>query len=434
MPDLKFPWPGCAQDRFMKATNKYVALVSGKGLGKSTVLLWKMLSLALINKGHPGLLVSQQYSDFQSNLIPKLKPILEQCAIPYRIKMNVKEIELCGVGIIRCRSAEAPEDINGFEAAYLACDEAALCSDEALVNATARVRGIYPRSQMIFTSTPEGTGGWIWKSFVDKPVPDSLLIGGSTDENVENVGQDYLDLLTATHSPKQLRAYRYGDFVDWSGDMVYETFERATHVTDVWPIALSFGKFDLMLLSRNDPIYIGCDFGSAYGCWVVAQKHRIGNKIYLKIIDEIYKTSTNTADMAEEFVKRYASKSQMVIVTGDATGGHQRSSVASVTDYQIIERTLRNEFARVSLQYPSHNKHVVDRVNNMLQAFKGDDRFQLKIHSRCINLIEDLKHVTYKLDGSRDLNKNKDDGKWTHMTDAMSYLLMDQDLSTPLRR
>ena len=62
---------GKAQHQFLTAEEPLVALASGYGLGKTTILLWKIFQLSKINAGTTGLVVSSNYDQQRQNVFAR---------------------------------------------------------------------------------------------------------------------------------------------------------------------------------------------------------------------------------------------------------------------------------------------------------------------------------------------------------------------------
>ena len=420
-----------SQHQFIMSKAYYCALIGGYRSGKSFALLWKTLLLAVANPGCSGLVVSNLYSQMTLTIIPQFISILNECNISYVESRSEHTISFLSNKII-FKSAEGREAIVGFEVAFAACDEACLYDSNVFINIQARISDKKAKQrQMIFASTPEGMGGWVYENFVKTKLPDSELYYASMKDNAANLAPGYVDQLMHSFPSKYRQAYIDGEFVDLSADAVYYAFERAKHVADKWLISSQLGNADIAGL-RLPEIYLSCDFGSAYGCWTLSKKMMSGGKVYWYVFDEIFQKQTNTEEMAKELVTRYGNQGYSLHIVGDATGGHNRSSIATKTDYQILEWYIKNHFERINFENKSHNPPIRDRINTFNLCLHGDARFEMRISPKCKYLIEDLLQTSYAQDGSNRLDKNKNGGSTTHMTDSLGYMLMQQ--ATPIDR
>lgn len=421
--------PG-AQWQFMQAADPYVALISGYGLGKTTILCWKLIDLGQRNWGSQGLVVAHNYDQLVGNVIPKYKAALEQCGLPYSERVSEHKI-VAPWGPVLFRTAE--KAIVGFDCGYAGVDEACKCKDEVFKDVLARVRDKRAKHpQIIFTSTPEGRSGWIYKNFVKTPLKGSRIIYGSTRENAKNLVEGYEEGLLAAYDTKLQQAYLHGAFVDFNGNAAYHDFHEQLTVTASWPVQLAYGNFELMNVIPQEELIATFDFGngeSGVSSCVIMQRSMVNRQQRVRIIDEIWLKDSNTWECADELVKRYGGKGYRLRVHGDATGKDARGSTAKESDYQAIRMTCTGKFASVITDIPTSNSDVVDRINVVNSCLKGTPTFQLRIHPRCKRLIDDLNEVRYKDDGSRKLEKRKNK-TLTHISDALGYGL--QRMENPL--
>src|SRR5574343_137997 len=420
-----------AQHQFLKSDATYFALISGYGLGKTLILCWKALILASQNPGCKGLIVSHTYEQLTQNVMPKFIAVLDKCGITYTIKASEHTIQHPW-GLMIFRSADRP--IVGHDCAFALVDEADLCSDDCFKDILARVRDKNAKKmQICFVGTPDkGKGGWIYTNFVKTPLPGSQLIRGATKENAKNLAPGYIEALTAAYPPKLRAAYLEGEFVDFSADAAYPSFNQEKHVKETFLIKMSSygGSIDIMRDNYNLELNVGLAFGVRVGAWIVFQRHRVGDTHYVAVIDEIYQEQTNTFQMAEEFIKRYKGKWKNITIYGDAAGKGGQSA-AFQSDYDLVRKLLADDF-NINVIVPRKNPLVINRINNMELALVGNSEFEMRIHPRCKHLIEDFINVKYLSDGTRRLDKAANNGMTTHCTDALGYALMLVD--TPLRK
>jgi hypothetical protein len=149
------------------------------------------------------------------------------------------------------------------------------------------------------------------------------------------------------------------------------------------------------------------------------------------VLDEMILPDSNTLAACEELLSRtrkWAGGMPLAIdVYGDATGEQHRTS-ASRTDWQIVKEFFGRYQDRfhASFHVPGANPPVKDRINCVnakLRNHAGENR--LFVDSRCKHLIKDFEQVSWKSDpyGNTLADLDKSDGKRTHVSDAVGYLI-----------
>jgi hypothetical protein len=131
----------------------------------------------------------------------------------------------------------------------------------------------------------------------------------------------------------------------------------------------------------------------------------------------IYKHSNTegTCEAVDSFLKSTGFCGNLTI-TGDSSG-HANKSSASVSDYAIIDKYFKN--------YKGYNKRtrptrrIRDRVAALNSLFRTmDGTITIKIDSECKRLIDDLRRVEWKENGTQ---LDDRDVERTHPSDALSY-------------
>lgn len=131
----------------------------------------------------------------------------------------------------------------------------------------------------------------------------------------------------------------------------------------------------------------------------------------------VYKNSNTegTCEAIDNFLQSTGFVGKLEI-TGDSSG-HASKSSASVSDYAIIEKYFKNY--KGYTRRTRATRRIRDRVaalNSLLRSADGNIR--LKIDRRCTKLIDDLRRVEWKENGTQLDDRNVER---THPTDALSY-------------
>lgn len=377
-----------------------------------------------------GLFVSSTYDQLKSNVLPAFRRILEQVGIPYTEELS-RNIIKTNFGQILFRTGSNMISVQGFNAGWLCVDEVCYTPEEGYNMAVARVRDKKAKfPQIACASTPEFN--YIYKLYVKNQSSKYKVYYAPTNLN-SHVNAEYIENLRSQYSPELCKAYIEGQFVSLGGLTVYVNFDYTKHVNEEYTITTEFGHYNLMNPVNTYTLYCSLDWGRNPASSVVAQVSEHGGKKIIRIIDEIVLNDAQTHDVATEFVRRYGDKNYNLILTGDATGMTRRSTVSEHTDFEVMRQVCSGHFNNIQVNANKSNPLLGkpdSRINQLNSAFRGATNYQIIIHPKCTELIEDLQSVKYlKDDGGNGRRLDKSTG--THSSDALSYLIL--LLGSPLK-
>lgn len=366
------------QHEFYTSDKKYTLFCGGLGSGKTFAGAVWAARMVVENPGVTGLITANSYRQLSTATLPEFFKVLESMGIPFKYRKNAGEIEVYNT-VIYAVSMEKYDLLRGLEAGWAWSDECAFYKKEAFDVMIGRLRAKGAPCTWKGTTTPAGFN-WLYTSFVESPLPKSCVITSKTEDNVQNLGEGYLETLRAQYDSKLIEQELEGSFVNLTSGKVYYSFDRRQHVKSID--------------ERNNLIFVGLDFNVDPLCGVFCFQQ--DHKIYVS--NEIYLRDSNTFQAAKEIVRRYPFHPVKVVC--DETGNRRKSSAKS-TDHQI----LRDAYLDV---IKFKNPEQKDRFNNINRLL---DHKMLFIDPRCKNLIADLEKLTYD---------NKDD-MLGHITDALGY-------------
>jgi hypothetical protein len=156
-----------------------------------------------------------------------------------------------------------------------------------------------------------------------------------------------------------------------------------------------------------------------------------GSKKILHALDEIVLGNSNTIEATEEFVRRAGILAHgippiHVNIYGDASG-NSRSSNSGRTDYELIRECFQHLGVKINLRQNTANPIVRDRVNMMNNALCSTSKERrVFIDPKCTELIKDLRQVRWRRDSAGNTvgELDKSDSQRTHLSDALSYLVV----------
>lgn len=358
------------QLQFVASTKRFVALVGGLGCGKSYGVAVKAHTLALINRGFYGAIVTRTAAQLR-RLMTEVYEVFGTLRVAYK-KVNHDELHIdWGDGtksVIYLWITEngAYTRWAGGNLAWMVIDELATHQDPAdvWIHANNRVRMICPLLQTACASTPEGTGFladfFEYAPAKDPTINDRELIRGITYDNPK-ITEDYVRSLIRTLNPNLLRAYIYGEFCSMEGVTVYPHFD---------PHGANHSPYTIETIPQHVKVgHDGMDFNvynaktHPYGIYACLSVILENGEIH--VIDECYGES-KTSEAITLMKARWGDRFPILFVYPDATGKADRTNAAESDRVQLREAGFQD-------QSPQGNPQVRDRVNSLNNAILDTD-------------------------------------------------------------
>lgn len=175
MAELIMPQPSDKQKLFLEDRHKYVGYGGARGGGKSWVVRWKAVLLAMKHAGIKIMIVRRSYPELQENHILPLCEMLMVGTKDALAKYNdsKKHLVFPNGSRILFRYCETDKDtlrFQGTEVDVLFVDEATQQSEDKMDRLKACVRGVneFPK-RIYYTCNPGGEGhGWMKRLFIDR--------------------------------------------------------------------------------------------------------------------------------------------------------------------------------------------------------------------------------------------------------------------------
>ena len=380
---------------------KIIGLVAGYGSGKSFVVARKAVRLAILNKGHDGIVTEPTYPLLTQILIPEIKSALEFFNIPYEFKTG-ESIFYCQIQgketRIICKSMESYERLIGVNAAWVIMDEFDTAKAELAYNAYIKLLGrirVGNVRQMIIVSTPEGYRA-MYRIFVEEMDENKRLIRAKTTDN-HHLPKDYINTMMSQYPPELIQAYLNGEFTNLTSGTVYTQYDRTMNDTD----------------RQDDNVYdihIGIDFNvgamSAVACLIKDQKCYAIEE-FIGLFD--------TPELISVLKERF--KNRKVYCYPDAAGNARKSVRASETDIKLLRQ------ASFTVIADSKNPSIMDRVNTLNTMFcNALGERKLFINTvKCKQLTKALEQQSYDEATRLPDKKNGHDNRGI---DSLGYLII----------
>lgn len=296
---------------------------------------------------------------------------------------------------------ENPDAHRGIAVGWAWLDESRDMKAKAFDVILSRLRGQPPGTvyRTLNTTTPNGFG-WLYDRFVATPVPGSAIVRAATTEN-PYLPPGFVETLRAQYTERFARQEIDGEFLNLTAGQAYHAFRRVDHVR---PVAVDTAQ----------PLWLSMDFNVSPLCACYGQR----SKTTSAVAGEVFiQGSGRTADVADEFARRFADhRHRTVVVYGDMSGA-ARSTRSDQTDYDVLARVLKEAKWTVELRRNYVNPALlasVEAVNAHLEHRRT------LIDPGCKVLIRDLEQVAWE-EGTRVIAKGNAD--LTHMSDAWRYFV-----------
>lgn len=402
-----------SQQKFHDSTARFKGFSGPIGSGKSAALCHEAIRLSYLNAGRTGLIGSPTYPMLRDSTLTALIETLNDNAVPFELNKadNVLVMKDTGSRIL-LRAVDEFERLRGTNLAWFGLDELTYTMEGAWLRLEGRLRDPKATKHCGFAVwTPKGFD-WVYKKFVSHPVEGYEAIQAEPFENRFLLAQvpDFYERLRGSYDGNFFRQEVLGTYLNVRGGLVYHAFDRARNVRE-------------MEVDAAREVIWALDFNVDPMCSVVAQVERGGA---VSVLDEIVLRRATTEQACEEFEKRFGLPRAGVVVYGDASGASMHTT--GYSDYQVIRNYFASRMAKASYRVPKANPPVRERValmNARLRNARGDT--QLFVNPKCGELIDDLEQVSYQ-ENSTQIDKDKD-RKRTHLSDALGYLIWQQDRS-----
>lgn len=373
---------------------KFLHLSGGYGSGKSFGLVQKMFHLSIKNRDYNGGLVCPSFAEFKRDMMV----LIEEICDSNRIKFHYHKTEHWyrfpwSEGKIYVATGE--KAIKGPNWAFACINELTLLPFERYREVIARVRlkkASYP--QIASCGTPEGLTTGYYQFFIESPNANSRIIYGSTDDNLQNLNQDYISSLESAYDSRQLEAFRHGQFINVLGNRFYYSYDQKIHSSDA-------------VEDTDSPVLVSVDFNvdpmvATIWQWQV-------NGTLVAVAEIVLKQNADTNKLCKSLMAHGYTPDRVEIYPDPA--GNARSTKGQPDTTILKNAGFYN--IKVRKAAPPFRKRQLN-VNNLLD--KGRIKVNIKM---CPTLHRDLLLCTQD---TVTLEKEKSSPDLTHASDGMDYL------------
>lgn len=217
-------------------------------------------------------------------------------------------------------------------------------------------------------------------------------------DNRKNLPEGYIETLERTLTGVQKERLLYGKWVAATG-LIWKDFNREVHVTD-----------NLLRLSDYQELYFGADANF--------QKPRAGLVIGIRsngvdILDEFYEERVHVESLIE-WLQSYAFERDETMCGVHDPADPSAVEKINTSDMLVCDKAINKVVEGIST------------VSKYFTTFDEDGMPAIRIHPRCVNLIDELLSYRWKSGANKDTPVKEKD----HLCDALRYALHSRDGGT----
>jgi hypothetical protein len=336
------------QDDFVNGDAQNLALVAGKGTGKTFAGACFVMSQIAEQSGGQGLIMLNTLQQTRDIFVQDVERMLKELDWPYNFNQQTMVLKVFD-SIIHLRSAEitAIEKIESVQYHWGWADEASFYEPKALETFHSRIRkGLAKRR---ITSMPSEPDAFLY-SFLDKAEYKLYELGLSNNPD-KKFAAEYEKTLRATYSGSQLKRFLEGERVSLQG-------------TGIFAMDTS-QKRDDIAINYDDDIMLSWDFNVEYravSAWQIIGKHEDGNNI-VGCVKSWQMRGATIYDDAIDIANEMKAVNGRIFLNGDASG-EARTAAVSMSMWQTIKRVFIDILGYEKLRYivPPSNPNVKDTI------------------------------------------------------------------------
>lgn len=374
-----------------KEKYKYNVFYGGSGSGKSNYIAHYLILDLLMNKKR-CLVVRQTLTTIRESAFKELVNVIEKMNLynhkgTFVTHSTLKIVLPSGSEIIFRGADEESKLLSISDIDTVWVEEASEISYDIFTQLKLRLRGKGHKKRMFLSFNPISASHWLKQEFFDNQVEDSFVLKTTyldnrfLDEEYHKVMQDLKQ-----RNPDKYKVYALGEW-GTTGKQVFTNW--------------SVKDFDMNELIKSNPnikTAIGGDFGfsldpSTLICSLVDIQNR---KIY--IFDELYEKGLMNNQLAERIQNK---------------GYHKQTIYFDSSEPKSISELRMYGLSKV--------KAAIKGKGSIMQGIQFLQQFEIIIHSKCKNTINEFENYSFKKDKSSGQYINEPIDNFNHLIDALRY-------------
>jgi hypothetical protein len=394
-----------SQRELITSKENVILLLASRGYGKSYSAAFYAIAKILQNN-YRGIVANATYSQLRETTKYILQH-LDYLGIEYVINCKPtwcksflsdhKNIISVNVGdgkhrYIRLISSDNVESIRGASADFLVLDEAAIMSENFFDTALPVLRG-HPDGpehnyQIVMCTTPTSTSSWLYKRFIENPIPSFKEIKALAQENIIEFTDEKIEMMRDTMTTIMFKREMMCEWLSLNFDTMAYAFGDH-HIVE------HDDKYKL-----GSKLFISCDINNknlqSICGWYKKDFLYLENGINIEM-------GGNAIRVANEFHKLYSTQPvKTVTVTGDRYGSNKTTATGGkLTYYQQLIGELKRLGWTVVDETLNSNPSIYDS-NEAFNRLLEQNKFA--INSKCKEVIRHLKEVEW-IKGEWKMNK-----------------------------
>ena len=394
------------QDYFVNSDDETVAIVAGKGSGKTLAGGLFVMTQIIEQPGSQGLVMLNTLQQTRDIYVQEIERMLKELDWKYSFNQQTMILKVFDC-IIHLRSAEitAIEKIESVQYHWGWADEASFYDPKALETFVSRIRKGNAKKRI--TSMPDEPDAFLY-SFLEN-YPFKLFEMGLADNPDKEFRERYEKMLRATYEGAQLERFLSGKRVSLSGVGLFA-------VTGDLRLAN-------MAIDPDIDLYLSWDFNVEYravSAWQSIGKREDGMDMWGCVDSWQLKNSTVYEDSID-LCKRLQFVKGNVYLLGDASGANR---TAQTTDsmWKTVKEVFISHFgSRIRYLVPASNPPVKDTIQCVNWALRSNlVRFAEKERNVYMSMQSARADKYGEIDKANDY---KPTGIKSHETDTARYAL-----------
>jgi len=342
------------QGHFITGEDRVVAIVAGKGAGKTWSGARFVAYQIATQPNSQGLVMLNSRQQVVDIFEQDIRPLFEELNWPYTFNAQSLNVRVFNT-VIHLRSADpdATKKIESIAYHWGWADEASFYPPDTLRTFISRIRK--GKALVRITSMPDEPDAFMY-DFIQN-LGGKMYELGIRDNPDREFAERYEQFLRATYSGAQLERFLSGKRVSLSGEGLFNV-----DPTMKYPIGIN----------PDDELMLSWDFNVEYravSAWQVTGRHPDGYPIVACVDSWRMKGATvyeDAVELSEMFKKTHRNR---ILLNGDASGKN-RTAQATDSMWKTVKEIFEKTFGNVTYIVPNSNPPVKDTIQCLNWALR----------------------------------------------------------------
>jgi phage terminase large subunit-like protein len=343
------------QSHFITGEDRVVAIVAGKGAGKTWSGARFVAYQIAMQPNSQGLVMLNSRQQVMDIFDQDIRPLFEELNWPYSYNAQSLNVKVFNT-VIHLRSADpdATKKIESIAYHWGWADEASFYPPDTLRTFVSRVRK--GKAFIRITSMPDEPDAFMY-DFIEN-LGGYMYELGIRDNPDREFADRYEQFLRATYSGAQLERFLSGKRVSLTGEGLFSVDPGM--------------KREDVRINPDDEILLSWDFNVEYravSAWQMVARSKEGYPIVGCVASWRMKGATVYEDSIHLATELRAIMKNRVLLHGDASGKN-RTAQATDSMWKTVKENFENIFGNVSYIVPNSNPPVKDTIQCLNWALR----------------------------------------------------------------